>query len=622
MTELALGTDLDAEQRDYLKWVRISADSLLGLINDILDFSKIEAGKLELFHTDFNLRDCVADTMSTLAIQADAKGIELAHDIAKDVPEQVIGDPGRLRQVLVNLVGNAIKFTESGEVLVTVEKQSETDKEAVLHFAVTDTGIGIPVEKQNKIFQAFEQADGSTTRKYGGTGLGLAICTQLIQMMGGRIWLESEPGKGSAFHFNVVFNPQTGSSDRPAVAQLEDLKDLDVLVVDDNATNRRILEATLLTWGMKPTVARSGREALDALAKTETEGTSFAMALIDCMMPGMDGFELAERIKKTPNPASKMSIIMLTSGGQRGDAARCEAVGLAGYLHRPVKQSELLFAIRRILKVPAEAEAGVPLVTRHTIRESERKLRILLTEDNLVNQKLAVKLLEKSGHNVHVAGNGKEALEAFRKGTFDLILMDVEMPEMNGLEATSLIRKAEKKTGSHIPIVAMTAHAMKGDKERCLDAGMDAYVAKPINSKELFETIESFFEGPSAGEAPVPPSGNDGPKLDKAALLDRVGGDTELLGELAVIFKDDCPRLLDEIRDAVSLGDAEKLGRSAHTLKGSVGNFAAEDAFQAALLLEKIGREGEMPLAQNALEELEKEIQSVLNELSAFLPKD
>ena len=405
------------------------------------------------------------------------------------------------------------------------------------------------------------------------------------------------------------------------MAPMEDLKDLAVLVVDDNATNRRILQDTLLTWGMKPSVVESGPSALDVLAKAKIEGTPFAIALIDCMMPEMDGFEMVERIKKTPNLAPTTSMIMLTSGGQRGDAARCTDLGVAGYLHKPVKQSELLFAIRRILKVPAEAEAGAPLVTRHTIRESERRLHILLTEDNLVNQKLAVKLLEKSGHNVRVANNGKKALEAFRKEPFDLILMDVEMPEMNGLEATSLIREAEKKTGSHITIVAMTAHAMKGDKERCLDAGMDGYVAKPINSKELFETIESFFEGPSVGQTPVHPSSDDGPKLDSAALLDRVGGDTELLGELAVLFTDDCPRLLDEIRDAVRLGDAEKLGRSAHTLKGSVGNFAAQDAFQAALRLEKMGREGETRLAQHALGELEMEIQSVLNELSAFLPK-
>jgi PAS domain S-box-containing protein len=619
MTELTLDTELAPEQRDYLECVRMSADALLGLINDILDFSKIEAGKLELFHTDFNLRDCVADTMSTLTAQADAKGVELAYDIVKNVPEQVIGDPGRLRQVLVNLVGNAIKFTESGEVVVKVEKQTETDKGAVLHFVVADTGIGIPLEKQDKIFQAFEQADGSTTRKYGGTGLGLAICTQLIQMMGGRIWLESESGRGSTFHFNVVFNPQTDPSDGPSMVQMEDLKDLAVLVVDDNATNRRILQETLLTWGMKPSVAESGPSALDLLAKSETEGTPFAIALIDCMMPDMDGFAVAERIKRTQHLTPTTSVIMLTSGGQRGDAVRCTDLGVAGYLHKPVKQSELLFAIRRILKVPAEAEASVPLVTRHMIRESERALYILLAEDNLVNQKLAVKLLEKSGHNVHVACNGKEALEAFQKGTFDLILMDVEMPEMNGLEATSLIREAEKKTGSHIPVVAMTAHAMKGDKERCLDAGMDGYVTKPINSKELLETIESFFKGPSAGEVLVPPSGDDISRLNKSALLDRVGGDMELLGELVALFIDDCPRLLDEIREAVRLGDSETLARTAHTLKGSVGNFSAEDAFQAALRLEKIGRQGEMSLAQEALEKLEKEIPCALNELSTFV---
>jgi PAS domain S-box-containing protein len=618
MTELALGTELGPEPRDYLEWVRVSADSLLALINDILDFSKIEVGKLELFHTDFNIRDCVADTMSTLAIQADAKGLELAYDIRKDVPEQVVGDPGRLRQILVNMVGNAIKFTESGEVVVTVEKQMESDEELFLHFAVTDTGIGIPVEQQDRIFQAFEQADGSTTRKYGGTGLGLAISTQLVQMMGGRIWLESKPGAGSTFHFNVVFNPQTDASQKPVMAQMEDLKGLSVLVVDDNATNRRIMQETLFTWGMKPTVAEGGRSALDALAKAETEGKPFDMALIDCMMPGMDGFELAECIKKTPGLTTTTLMIMVTSGGQRGDAARCTEVGIAGYLHKPIKQSELLFTIRRILKATTEEEPSTSLVTRHLIRETERKSRILLAEDNAVNRKLAVRLLEKAGYGVHVAGNGKEALDAFRAENFDLILMDVEMPEMNGLEATGLIREAEKKTGAHIPIVAMTAHAMKGDKERCLYAGMDGYVSKPINSKELFEAIADCLTGVPTQHEPVPSSGDEKPKLDKGALLERVGGDIELLRELVIIFTDDCPRLLDEIREAVQLGDAETLEKTAHTLKGSVGNFAAEDAFQAALRLEKIGRGKEMTLAQAALEELEREISRVINELAAL----
>jgi CheY-like chemotaxis protein/HPt (histidine-containing phosphotransfer) domain-containing protein len=439
-------------------------------------------------------------------------------------------------------------------------------------------------------------------------------------MMGGRIWLESEPGKGSTFHFNVVFQAQTGRSKRPIMVQMEDLKDLAVLVVDDNATNRRIMEETLRTWGMKPTVAESGFSALRAMAKEESDGKPFDIALIDCMMPGMDGFELAERIKKTPDLTKTTLMIMVTSGGQRGDAARCADLGIAGYLHKPVKQSELLFAITRTFKAPVADELHTRLVTRHSIRESERMLHILLAEDNVVNQKLAVRMLEKSGHDVHVANNGKEAVEAVRNQTFDLILMDVEMPEMNGLEATGLIREAEKKNGAHIPILAMTALAMKGDKERCLEAGMDGYISKPINVTELFETIENCLKAASAEETPAPSTDDERPRLDKAALLERVGGDMELLGELVALFMDDGPRLLDEIGQAVRLGEAEILARTAHTLKGSVGNFAADDAFQAALRLEKIGREGEMHLAGGTLEELEREIQGVLNELSAFAP--
>jgi two-component system sensor histidine kinase/response regulator len=497
MTELVLGTELDHDQRECLSLVKISADSLLSLLNDILDFSKIEAGKLEIESIDFVLRDSLDDTMKVLGFRAHEKGLELACLVSPDVPERLRGDPTRLRQIVLNLAGNAIKFTSAGEVVLRVQTESQDGKEAVLHFSLTDTGIGIPLDKQRSIFEAFTQADSSTTRKFGGTGLGLAITSRLVDMLGGAIWVESEPGQGSTFHFTVRFSLHEVTQRKHEFMDLKILRDMPVLVIDDNSTNRSILDATLRGWHMKPVLAEGGLEALEILQAAKAQGTVLPIALVDAQMPEMDGFALARRIKDDPQFGS-MIVIMLTSAGSPG-AARRKDLGIEAYLPKPVKQSELLECIKQSLGWQDHAEGPAPLVTTHSVREGQRGLQILLAEDNAVNQKLAVRLLEKRGHTVVVASTGKAVLEALlTEQPFDLVLMDVQMPEMDGLEATIMIRERETKSGKHIPIIAMTANAMVGDKERCLAAGMDGYVAKPIQVKELFAAIDTFV--PAAAE--------------------------------------------------------------------------------------------------------------------------
>ncbi|MEI8181507.1 MAG: PAS domain S-box protein [Desulfomonile sp.] len=493
MTELALHTELNDEQREYLEAVKISADSLLTLINDILDFSKIEAGKLELVPMDFSLRDCVANTLITLAVNAHKKGLELIYDIPAQIPDAVTGDPGRLRQILVNLVGNSVKFTEKGEIAVGVHLESENDSEICLRFSVTDTGIGIPPEKQEKIFDAFEQADGSTTRKYGGTGLGLAVSTQLVHMMGGRIWVESEVGRGSTFSFTISLAVQTEPKGMSICVESSSLKDLHVLVVDDNATNRQMLEQMLASWDMKPVSVDHAAAALEEMKRAHERGTPFTVVLIDYMMPDIDGFQLAGQIKGDQD-IRESTLIMLTSAGERGHAAKCVELGIAAYLTKPVRQSELFeIMCSSLQKSAAGGKTRSGLLTRHAIRESKRRLNVLLAEDNPVNQKLATRLLQKMGHSVTVAENGRQALAAFMKDQFDVILMDIQMPEMDGFEATAAIREREKsQDGAHIPILAITAHAMAGDRERCLEAGMDGYVSKPINAQELAEALEAL----------------------------------------------------------------------------------------------------------------------------------
>ena len=493
MTELVLDSELSAEQRESLGMVRASAYALLSVINDILDFSKIEAGKLDFEMIEFSLRDSLGETIKALSLQAGEKGLELAYHIPPDVADAVVGDPSRLRQILVNLVGNAIKFTERGEIVVDVKMELQTKQAVSLHFTVSDTGPGIPSEKQQAIFERFTQADGSATRKYGGTGLGLTISSRLVEAMGGRIWVESDVGKGSIYHFTVHLGLQREAARKALPVQVVDLRNVAALIVDDNATNRRILEEMLANWQMKPKAVDSWQAALDAMEQATNCGSIFRIFLLDARMPGMDGFSLAERIKQNPHFAGAV-IMMLTSAGQRGDAPRCRELGIAAYLTKPLKESELLQAICTALGAQPQKEVGSALITRHSLRESSQPMQILLAEDNAVNRTLAVRLLEKRGYKVAVVSDGKDAVEAVERQPFDLVLMDVQMPGMDGLEATARIRGMERTTGAHIPIIAMTAYAMKGDQERCLAAGMDAFVSKPIQPKELFETVEAVLQ--------------------------------------------------------------------------------------------------------------------------------
>jgi signal transduction histidine kinase/CheY-like chemotaxis protein len=487
MTELVLDADLPAEQRDSLDLVKLSAESLLTVINDILDFSKIEAGKLELEPAPFDLFELTDDTMKTLSLRASQKGLELIYEIQPDLPHRLDGDSGRLRQILVNLVGNAIKFSDHGEILVSVLLESHSADGVQFHFSIKDTGVGISTDQQRRIFDAFTQADGSNARKYGGTGLGLSICARLVELMGGRIWVESEIGRGSAFHFTVRLGVHDSPADAPAARDTSRLEGLPVLVVDDNYTNRRVVEGMVVRWGMRPTMVEGGRAALQALADARNAGTPFPLVLIDGQMPEMDGFTLAEHIQKTPELVG-CAIMMLTSACYLSDAARCRELDIFVYLVKPIRQSDLLEGILRALESAPEPPAPAPVAAADD-KHSNRPVRILLAEDNLVNQAVAVGILRKRGFDVFVANNGREALEALDAQSFDIVLMDIQMPEIDGFEATAAIREAERSTGRHLPIVAMTAHALTTDQDRCIQVGMDAYVSKPFRVNELLDTI-------------------------------------------------------------------------------------------------------------------------------------
>ena len=610
MTELALETDLTTDQREYLNMVRSSADALLGLINDILDFSKIESGHLTLESINFSLRATVEATAESMAVLSHNKGLELAVEILPDVPDNLVGDPGRLRQIIVNLVGNAIKFTEQGEVVIRAALESETEQVVRLHFTVRDTGIGIPPEKMDAIFESFTQVDSSTARRYGGTGLGLSISRQLVKLMDGKIWVESTPGAGSTFHFIVQLLIQEG---KPITAPGRDLhlEGIRALVVDDNGTNRRILRDLFTGWGLSVTEVESGPGAIDILGPHRKGVNGFRLMVLDSQMPGMDGFTLVRRLKETDS-LRDITVIMLTSAGRRGDAARCRELGISGYLVKPVKQADILDAVMLALGWPRATKGEPAVITSHTLREVRKMLKILLAEDNPVNQKLAVKILERRGYSVAIAENGAVALERWKKEPFDLILMDVQMPEMDGFEATARIRQGEQKTGRHIPIVAMTAHALKGDRERCLQAGMDGYVAKPIQREELFAAIEKLTS-PTGAESPVeaapaPQSAAaEIPPLNMDAALQRFEGDREFLLELWGEFLDYAAAELQVMHECRANGDAKRFERSAHSIKGAAANLEAEGMRAHALKLEEAGREGRMAAAQDELGRLEQE---------------
>jgi signal transduction histidine kinase/DNA-binding response OmpR family regulator/HPt (histidine-containing phosphotransfer) domain-containing protein len=624
MSELLMKTELKPDQEEYLKMVNNSADSLLRILNDVLDFSKIEAGKLDLESVSFGLRDCLADSLKLLAARALDKGLELAFHVPPGLPDGLVGDPGRLRQIVTNLVGNAIKFTDAGEIVVDIAVDAPGDERIRLHVSVADTGIGIPAEKQKQVFAEFGQADASTTREFGGTGLGLTISARLVVMMGGRIWLESEVGRGSVFHFTAEFGVQLDQSasvwETPA-----SLRDLPVLVVDDHETNRRIFKEMLDSWHLKSEVASGPGPALDALTEAVARQDPFRVILIDATMPEMDGFELSERIRKMPE-YRRAVLMMLSSASLAAEQDRARRAGIDRCLSKPVKQSDLFNAITRSLGVVGLGEDVSP----DEIAKSP-PLRILLAEDGLVNQRVAVDLLKQHGHEVVVARNGREAVDSFEAGSFDLILMDIHMPELDGYGASLKIRslEADGKVGEPVPIIALTANAMKGDREKCLDAGMNDYIAKPIRAVDLYAVIRrnAPLESVDARVVPEADSGDFSPDsetpvtvavppkaedltgvFDMEAAMTNVGGSEDIFHTMIDCYFEEKGMLLPDLEQAVEEGNAEVVERVAHTIKSSVGTFAAETARLAALELEKTGKSGELATAAGQLESLQKEL--------------
>ena len=610
MLDLALDTELTHEQRDYLDVAQQSAHSLLTVINDILDFSKVEAGRMELEQAPFDFSESMSEALAPLALRAHAKGLELALHIASDVPQAVIGDRVRLRQVVTNLVSNAIKFTEQGEVVVHVELIDRNERDVGLRVRVRDTGIGIPADRQQMIFEAFAQADASTTRQFGGTGLGLAICARLVELMHGHIDVESTPGAGSTFTFTARFGAYHGEPLGQSVLEPEALHELPVLVVDDNATNRRILDQMLLRWHMRPVLADGGQSAMGMLETRATEGRAFPLVLLDAHMPDLDGFEVARRIQQDPRLAGA-TILMLSSADGRGANAKSD-FGVSEVLVKPVRQSQLLDAI--VAALGASRHRASPPDSRR-IERSERPLRVLLAEDNPVNRKLATTLLEKRGHKVISVENGRRAVEAAMNDRFDLVLMDIQMPEMGGLEATQRIRERERGTQRHLPIIALTAHAMPEDRERCLAAGMDGYLAKPVRRDELFEAIEQAVVIPSEARhlhsAVIPSAARDLHSVDVARLLENVDSDQDLLAALVNTFRVESAKLLELLAEGMRTSNAERVQRAAHRLKGSAGLFASESVTTMCARVEDRAAAGDLV----SIAELTAQLPSAVSQL-------
>ena len=599
MLDLALDTDLAPEQRDYLEVARGSAESLLVVINDILDFSKVEAGRMELERIPFQFTESLSDSLAALALRAQQKGLELALEIPPEVPDAVVGDPSRLRQVVTNLVGNAIKFTETGEVVVSVAVEDQDTEVVTLRFSVRDTGIGIPPDRQAMIFDAFRQADDSTTRQFGGTGLGLAISARLIELMGGRIWLDSRPGAGSTFHFTARFGRYAGrlpGAGRPGPEMLEGIA---VLVVDDNDTNRRILEQMVRSWRMTPSAVASGEAALAAMEEAADRGAMFPLVILDAHMPGMDGFAVARRIKADPRLAGA-TILMLSSADRRPPDAD-PALAISAYLVKPIRQSQLLDAVVRV--IGGALPAAAPQADRR-IDPVGRRLNVLLAEDNLVNQKLAATLLKKRGHRVAIVRTGREAVEATEREDFDLVLMDIQMPEMDGLEATARIR-AREKDGHHVPILALTAHAMPEDRARCLAAGMDGYLSKPVRRQELYDAIAALLpDAVAPAEAASADAAERASILDPHALLAAVDGDMSVRAEVVELFRAEIPADLSELRAALDARDAMAAMAVAHRLKGSASGIMAGEVTELAAAIEKAAARGDLAEAARLATEL------------------
>ncbi|RZB34965.1 MAG: hypothetical protein SRB1_00733 [Desulfobacteraceae bacterium Eth-SRB1] len=638
MTGLLLDTDLDQEQREYAETVRISSESLLQLINNILDFSKIETGKLELEIIDFDLRVTVGDVSDMLAPGIYEKGLEFACMVHPEVLSCLRGDPGRLRQILVNLVGNAAKFTKKGEIFVQVSLEQETDTHAAVRFAVTDTGIGIPRDRMDRLFKSFSQVDAaSTTRKYGGTGLGLAISKQLAEMMGGQIEVESKEGKGSTFWFKALFEKQPEDRRTPQVLPPYVLRKR-ILVVDDNATSREIVCAYLKSWNCRYSAASDANEALSMLKQAVEAKDAFHIVIIDQLMPAMNGEALGRAVKRTTSLKDTTLLIMLTAQAQRGDALRVKKIGFDAYLTKPVKPSSLFDCLVTVLSnttYQKEDRRKLALVTRHTLSEAKKRgVRILLAEDNAVNQKLVLRLLEKFGYSgADAVINGKKAIEALERIPYDLVLMDVQMPEMDGFEATGIIRDPESKVCNHdVPVIAMTAHAMKGDRERCIEAGMDDYVTKPVEPQKFLDAIErqihdlatdetdqgsgirgqgsgtEYKENSSPVEEKISGFSDEKDVFDKSTLIERLDGDEEFLSELLSLFAQDTPLQLKELKQAIDDNDATRVTLHAHTIKGSSANIGAKALSNAALDIEMAGKNRDLNNARLLIGKLEYEL--------------
>jgi len=629
MASLLLQTPLTPEQLDYAETIKSSAEALLTIINDILDFSKIEAGHLELEAIEFDLRAALEDTVELLASRAHEKGIELNCLIEPDVPTALIGDPGRLRQVITNLVGNAVKFTEQGEVAVRVAKLEETDKTATLRFEVSDTGIGIPRENLAKVFEEFAQADASTTRKYGGTGLGLAIAKRLVEMMGGTIGVESKVGKGSTFWFTATFEKHPPASLR-LTEPLADLRGKKVLVVDDNPTNRKVLGLMLQSWQCRHTEVATSESALAVLRQAAEVGDPFHAAVLDMLLPDGTGEELGTAIKADP-AIRDTALVMMTSVGQRGDAARLQEKGFAAYLTKPVKQSQFHDCLATVLG-RRETKAPRPrrrIVTRHSLSEDQRRrARILVVEDNPTNQKVAVGILRKLGYRPDLATNGREAIEALARTDYQLVLMDCHMPEMDGYEATRRIRAGTCGViNPAVPIVAMTAHAMAGEREKCLAAGMDDYVSKPIDPQALADALERWLHRPPRRPAPqsqppaTPPQQHlhDTPPLDRQALVEKLLGDEDLAAEIIAGFVAEAQGQLAAMEKSLETGDLAALAKQAHTLKGGSGNVCATPLHHAARELEAAAKSGNLEATRTRLREVRHELERFKDHLGEAL---
>jgi len=631
MTGLLLDTELTAEQRDYAETVRNSANALLAVINEILDFSKIEAGGLDLEVLDFDLRTTLEDATDPLAVMAHQKDLEFACVVDHDVPSLVRGDPGRLRQILTNLAGNAIKFTEKGEVVIRATLEKEDDTHATVRFSVIDTGIGVPAEGADRLFHSFSQVDSSHTRKYGGTGLGLSISKQLSEMMGGQVGVESEDGKGSTFWFTAVLEKQPEGREVEVVIP-GDIREKQILVVDDNAANRLVLREQLKLWHCRFDEASRGAEALDKLRQGVAEGKPFDIAIVDMQMPVMDGETLGLKIKDDPD-LKRTILVMLTSAAQRDDAQRAEEIGFAAYLTKPVKRSQLCDCLATVTgrQTQAKDRCSASIVTRHTVAEDQkRRLRILLAEDNVTNQQVALAILKKLGFRADAVANGKEAIKALETIPYDLVLMDVQMPEMDGFEATREIRKREEQLKGEndmelsafgfrhsprprrIPIVAMTAHAMKGDREKCLERGMDDYVSKPVEPQELVEAIERQVAGSvraAESTAAVKKPRREKEAFNRSALLDRLGGDEEVSKKIIAVFMKDIPGQLEELKQGLSHKDASVVERQAHRIKGASANVGAQALRDVAFETEMAGRDGNMDRAAALVGNLQQEFE-------------